>query len=392
MKVNYILLLVFMLSIFTGCKEKSSEVTITGQLENVEDGTIINLTKSEGNIAIPISTDTLREGKFRFTFKDSINEARLFSIMAKGDGFPPTWLDIWVAPGAKIEISGKDKLIRTWNVESDITEQKELNQFKSITGEYQKMIQSIMTEAYSYFDARKKNPEKSKEYVAKMDSLYAIRDSLDILIIKKEVDLLAQNKTYSKVWLQKLNDHSMPLRYTELPQEYIDKMKNLYENMPKDMKKSDTAQSIYLSLYPPTIVKEGDNMADTDMWDVDGKMHHLADYKGKYILIDFWSSGCGPCIMAIPEMKEISEAYKDKLTIISISSDTKDIWQKVSKEKDISWVNLNDFKGEDGIKIRYGVIGIPHYVMISPEGKVITSWMGYGKGSLKNKMEELIKS
>lgn len=378
--------------ILSSCKEKSKEIVIIGHLEEVEDGTIINLQKLENRTFIDLLSDTVVNGKFEFIFIDSVNQVIPLAIMGQGEGFPPTWLDLWVAPGSKTEISGKDKLLRTWDVKNNVPEQKELNIYKSRTNEYERISQLAMREAYAYWDSINAVPEKRAEFKAKIDSLYAINDSLYILKIEAEIDLLNENKTYSAIWLDKLNGNSMVLRYMELDQPYVEKMKELYENMSDELKTGETGQSIYLSLYPPTIVKDGDDMADTDMWDLEGNMRHLTDYKGKYILIDFWSSGCGPCIMAIPEMKEISETYKDQLFVVSISSDTKEIWEKVSKEKEISWVNLNDFKGENGLKLRYGVTGIPHYVMISPEGKIITSWTGYGKGLLKTKMEEFIKS
>ena len=54
-------------------------------------------------------------------------------------------------------------------------------------------------------------------------------------------------------------------------------------------------------------------MADTDLYDLQGNIHHLADYKGKYLLVDFWSRGCGPLYeWLLPEMKEISATWKDK--------------------------------------------------------------------------------
>jgi len=132
-------------------------------------------------------------------------------------------------------------------------------------------------------------------------------------------------------------------------------------------------------------------MADADLFDLEGKVHHLADYKGKYMLVDIWSSGCGPCIMALPEMKEISEKYKDKLTIISLSCDTKKTWERASKEHDMTWENLNDLQGMNGLYAKYGVRGIPSYIFISPEGKVVKKWTGYGEGSLKQKMEKLLE-
>ena len=56
-------------------------------------------------------------------------------------------------------------------------------------------------------------------------------------------------------------------------------------------------------------------------------------------------------------MREISESYKDKLTLISISSDPKDTWEKVSKKEGINWINLNDFKGIYGILCNIGSLG-----------------------------------
>ena len=131
-------------------------------------------------------------------------------------------------------------------------------------------------------------------------------------------------------------------------------------------------------------------MADTELFDLDGKIHHLTDFNGKYILLDFWSSGCGPCIMALPEMKEIQEQYKERLTIISLSSDTKSRWKAASAKHEMTWQNLNDLKQTAGLYAKYGVRGIPNYVLISPEGKIMKIWSGYGKGSLKLKMRRYL--
>lgn len=74
-------------------------------------------------------------------------------------------------------------------------------------------------------------------------------------------------------------------------------------------------------------------MADADLYDLAGNIHHLADYKGKYLLIDFWSRGCGPCMMALPEMREIFETQKDKVTVISLSTDTEKAGKKSPRQK-----------------------------------------------------------
>ena len=88
------------------------------------------------------------------------------------------------------------------------------------------------------------------------------------------------------------------------------------------------------------------------------------------MLLDFWSSGCGPCIMALPEMKEIQEQYKDRLTIISLEFGyDKNRWKAASAQHEMTWQNLSDLKQTAGLYAVYDVNGIPNYVLISPEGK-----------------------
>ena len=391
MKISHLLFLMFLCCIWTGCQKKSNTITITGQLEGVEDSTIITLGKIENNMFTDLATDTVIDGKFKITVVDSSNQTKPLTLFARGEGFPPTWLELWAGSGDNIQIIGKDKMLRTWMVESNNLLQREWNTYNDQTRGYVHQTQLIMTEAYAQFDSMRTFPDRTQKFRSRVDSLYAINDSLNNLMLKAEVDLLGEKKTYSDLWMKKLDTYSMQLRYKPVPDGYTEKMRALYDSMPEEQKKSETGESIHLSLNLPKVVDVGDDMADADMWDLDGNLQRLENFKGKYILLDFWSSGCGPCIMSMPEMKEVSETYKDKLTVVSISSDSKEVWTQISKEKNITWVNLNDFKGENGIKLQYGVKGIPHYVMIGPDGKVATSWMGYGEGYLKQKVAEAIK-
>ena len=381
-----------MCSILFGCKEKSNTFTITGQLENVEDSTVVTLYESKDRSFEAFLKDTIINGKFAFTLPDSIlKTTKQLAIMADAEGFPPTWLSFWASPGDEIKIAGKDKLLRTWDVTSSNPLQKEMNTYNERIKTYQRGTQTVMMQAYACFDSISAMPNRRDEFKAQIDSLYAIDDSLNILIQNTEIGLLGEQKTFSEVWMDKLNHHAMRLRYATVSEEETKALQALYDAIPEEKREAKLAQSIYLSLNLPKVVGVGDDMADMDMWDLEGNLHRLEQYKGKYILLDFWSSGCGPCIMSIPEMREISEEYKDKLTIVGICSDPKETWEKTSKEKNITWVNLNDFKGEDGIKLHYGVKGIPNYFIVSPEGKIIDTWMGYGKGHLKEKVKEHIK-
>ena len=137
----------------------------------------------------------------------------------------------------------------------------------------------------------------------------------------------------------------------------------------------------------------GDQMVDGDLYDVKGNLHHLSEFKGKYIMLDFWSQGCGPCLQAFPEMKEVSEMYKDSLEIVSISMDTKKSWSDFVERKSLTGNQWNEFaKGTTGLAAAYQVKGIPRYVMISPAGIVVGMWSGYGPGSIKEKVQSWLQS
>ena len=82
------------------------------------------------------------------------------------------------------------------------------------------------------------------------------------------------------------------------------------------------------------------------MYDLEGKVHRLAEFRGKYILLDFWSRGCGPCIMSQPELKEISEMYKDSLEVISLSIENRKGWEEASKSHAMTWNKLERFGRE----------------------------------------------
>ena len=84
--------------------------------------------------------------------------------------------------------------------------------------------------------------------------------------------------------------------------------------------------------------------------------------------------------------------YKDSLEIVSISMDTKESWSDFVERKGLTGNQWNEFaKGTTGLAAVYQVKGIPRYVMISPEEIVVAMWSGYGPGSIKKKMQQLIQ-
>ncbi|MGI6232422.1 MAG: thioredoxin-like domain-containing protein [Prevotella sp.] len=93
---------------------------------------------------------------------------------------------------------------------------------------------------------------------------------------------------------------------------------------------------------------------------------------GKYLLMDFWASWCGPCRAAIPKVKKMSEDFADKLQVVSISVDEKkEAWQKAEKEEAMPWPQL--WLNKEQMRrtaMDYSISSIPKLVLINPEGKI----------------------
>lgn len=109
--------------------------------------------------------------------------------------------------------------------------------------------------------------------------------------------------------------------------------------------------------------------------DPEGKMISLSDFRGKWVILDFWGSWCGWCIKGIPELKEAYKQYAGHLEVIGIDCrDDREDWLAAIKKYDLPWVHVyNDMENTDTpdrVDRLYGVQGFPTKVIINPEGYV----------------------
>jgi len=124
----------------------------------------------------------------------------------------------------------------------------------------------------------------------------------------------------------------------------------------------------------------------------DGKKVSLSDFRGKYVLIDFWASWCRPCRMENPNVVAAYNRYKDKgFTVLGVSMDSnKDPWLAAIQQDNLTWTHVSDLKGwGNEVGKIYGVTGIPQNYLIDKEGKIVAKDL---RGvALDEKLAEIIK-
>lgn len=396
MKINTILFLSMLLGLMMGSchsgqKVSEGEFLIEGFVKNLPDSSIVSLFQFENRqYAAAMLSDTVTGG--RFVLRDTITskESRQLLLLVIYKKTFSVWpLSLWVVSGAKIRIQGEGMLCPFWTVASEVPEQQTEAEFTKLG--MPEMVEAFKQEmiVYEMFDKGINDVSiRNKIDSIRRNHIYPLQDKVRL----RELEYM-KTAPVTKVWLEKYCDQLSFLNWnTDSQYSHKELVYPLYARLSEADRKLSVGREIttYIKMVEP--VKVGDHMVDGTLYDTEGNTHHLSEFEGKYILLDFWNLGCQPCMEALPEMEEVSRMYKGKLELVSICGAAKNRWKKFVAEKKLTGHQWNELREvNDGLAAVYGVKGVPHYVLISPERKVIHCWMGYRKHILKEKMKEFVK-
>lgn len=167
----------------------------------------------------------------------------------------------------------------------------------------------------------------------------------------------------------------------------------LYNSLSDRLKGTEAARVFKKALDALRNTAIGVAAPDFTQADANGAQVTLSSFKGKYVLIDFWASWCGPCRQENPNVVKAYNKYKDKnFTIIGVSLDKADgkaNWLAAIKNDGLSWTQVSDLKfWNNQVATLYGINAIPANFLIGPDGKIIAKNL---RGiDLENKLEELL--
>lgn len=172
----------------------------------------------------------------------------------------------------------------------------------------------------------------------------------------------------------------------------LEEQEALYAKLSKKLQQSEDGKDIIDFIEGSRSSSVGSYVKDFTLNTPAEKPLSFSSFKGKYVIIDFWASWCGPCKQSFPHMKEVYKSYKsDQFEIYSISIDKdKTAWLKAVEDQQFPWVQTLDTKNiaHKG----FAVTGVPTTYLIDPSGKILLKEVGFdpnGNSEIEKKLVDL---
>ncbi len=351
--------------------------SIKGRIANRDTGLVILWYKNLQNKFYPDSF-RLEQGKFKFSGSvNGVCEAMLWTDPKNIDFddstvirflLEPNTIDIYkindtssaIIKGSKVQ---KEKEEWDYQKSSLLLSKEQCYKTYAILNKESKINNTLILQ------------QQITELFAQIDSINRKLRALDVKYINRHPN------SYLSAYLLTRHTRRLP----------VDTLEILYSRLGTNMKKSTVGKDVLAYIYPVTnnnnfrklnpLVDSKSNQQlekvhsiyDLSLKDTTGNTFNLGNFKGKYMLIDFWGTWCGPCIANIPALNQFIKDYGDSIHIISVSLDKDpETWKSSIIKHNFPGIQLSDLKGSEGlIAIYCKVLWVPKYIIVDRQGKII---------------------
>jgi peroxiredoxin len=328
--------------------------------------------------------DSVNISEGAFTFNGTLTEVAQAHLKIKrypGEGALAKWtpsdlLDFYLEPGTTVVVSKTDSIGKAVINGSVIND--DVAKCKALAGQINSRAGEIMTE----YKSGTREQQKDSIYIADFNArLKALDDE-----VKKVHPNFMRNNTdayYSLILYKNQVNVAADTAYAARE----------FARFSPRLKSSPLGLRIWAEINSARVLAVGQPAPAFTQNDINGKPVHLADFKGKYVLIDFWASWCGPCRQENPNVVKVYEKFKGKnFTVLGVSLDNagqKAAWLQAIKDDGLSWTQVSDLKGAGNeAALLYNVKTIPGNFLVGPDGKILAKNL---RGSeLENKIAELL--
>jgi thiol-disulfide isomerase/thioredoxin len=350
--MNYAFILLACLGLQAKSNPIDSSYILTGKVEGLPDGWVwLYHSQTEKDV----DSGRVKNGTFVIKGHSSAPERCLLGIQGKqGKEFR---LGFWLQAG-EISLTGKKDSIANAVITGSPTQDESLHK--------------------AYDQARAKNDKP------RMDSLEKVFNDLD-----------QRRRAYVKDYAAAhpasyVTAYAIYTTFVFNPQ--ASELRPLYKELDSTIQSSYFGRQVKATLDAAELTEVGQPAPDFVQNDPNGKPVSLASFKGKYVLLDFWASWCGPCRAENPNVVAAYQRYSPKgFTILGVSLDNnKDKWLAAVKKDQLAWTQVSDLKGwQNKVADLYGVKGIPMNYLLDRDGKIIAKSL---RGEdLEKKLDELLK-